>query len=128
LGKFGEAIYETRPWITFGEGPTKEPEGGFREYGKFLKLEYSAKDVRYTRTKDGGIVYAIVMGWPGASEEIVLKSFAKGAIGADTTVKDVETIGAEGATSWRREDRGLVVTTGQAAPDQSAFVLKVLTQ
>ncbi len=23
----GEAIYATRPWITYGEGPTKEPEG-----------------------------------------------------------------------------------------------------
>ena len=27
----GEAIYATRPWMTFGEGPTKEPAGGFSD-------------------------------------------------------------------------------------------------
>lgn len=68
----GEAIYATRPWKTFGEGPTVEPAGGFRDHGKFLKLEYSAKDIRYTQSKDGKTVYAVICGWPGA--EVVLSA------------------------------------------------------
>jgi alpha-L-fucosidase len=60
----GEAIYDTRPWQAFGEGPTVEPEGGFSDHGKFLHLEYSEKDIRYTQSKDGETVYAITMGWP----------------------------------------------------------------
>ncbi len=27
LGKYGEAIYDTRPWIIYGEGPTKMDQG-----------------------------------------------------------------------------------------------------
>ena len=65
LDRFGEAIYETRPWLTYGEGPTKEPEGGFQDAGEFLRLAYSAADVRYTPSKDGKTIYAILLGWPG---------------------------------------------------------------
>ncbi len=56
----GESIYETRPWLTFGEGPTRLARGGH-----FLgSVEYSAQDVRYTQSKDGSIVYAIFLGKP----------------------------------------------------------------
>ncbi len=61
----GEAIYATRPWKTFGEGPTVEPAGGYADHSKFLQLEYSAKDIRYTQSKDGKTIYALTMGWPG---------------------------------------------------------------
>ena len=57
----GAAIYGTRPWAAFGEGPTRLEEGG-----DFVSdIEYTAEDVQYTRTEDGESVYAIVMGWPG---------------------------------------------------------------
>jgi len=69
----GEAIYATRPWETFGEGPTIEPAGGFKDRDKFLKLKYTDKDIRYTRSKDGKTVYAIVCGWP-KSGSVTLQS------------------------------------------------------
>ncbi|MFB6120746.1 MAG: alpha-L-fucosidase [Halobacteriaceae archaeon] len=60
LDTHGEAIYGTRPWTTFGEGPTNLDGGGH-----FLDdVEYTAADVRYTRSKDADTLYAIVMGWP----------------------------------------------------------------
>lgn len=65
LGKWldtaGEAIYNTRPWKIYGEGPTQLESGGH-----FLgKVTYTAEDLRYTRSKDGKTVYVIAMGWPG---------------------------------------------------------------
>lgn len=51
----GEAVYETRPWDLYGTGPNWL--GG-----------YSSEDVRYTQSKDGETVYAIVLGWPDAGE------------------------------------------------------------
>ena len=51
-----EAIYGTRPWYTFGEGPTIQPEGHFRYNREFLKIVYSAQDVRYT-TSDKTITF-----------------------------------------------------------------------
>ncbi|NUB93426.1 alpha-L-fucosidase [Haloterrigena sp. SYSU A121-1] len=67
LDVHGEAIYETRPWDAFGEGPTRLEEGG-----EFIEdVEYGPEDARYTRSKDGSTVYAIVMGWPGAGELVL---------------------------------------------------------
>jgi alpha-L-fucosidase len=74
LDKYSESVYETPPWYTYGEGPTKEPEGHFRNREEFLKIKYSSKDIRYT-TK-GDVVYATFLGWPGANTEILLKSFS----------------------------------------------------
>ena len=55
----GEAIYGTRPWLVYGEGPTRSGGGGFSE-GK--DREFTARDIRFT-TK-GGALYAITLGWP----------------------------------------------------------------
>jgi alpha-L-fucosidase len=52
-----EAIHGTRPWRTYGEGPTKPRPGAFSESG-----EYTAQDIRFT-TK-GDALYAILLGWP----------------------------------------------------------------
>jgi alpha-L-fucosidase len=56
----GEAIYETRPWLAFGEGPNR-----LKKSGSFSgAVEYSGKDIRYTRSKDNKILYATILGWP----------------------------------------------------------------
>lgn len=88
----GEAIYATRPWNTFGEGPTVEPEGGFSDHAKFLKLEYSDKDIRYTQSKDGKTLYAFTLGWPG--KEAVFSAVKVVAAGPEAKV---ELIGRPGA-------------------------------
>ena len=56
----GEAIYETRPWRAFGEGPTRLRKGG----GFVGHVTYTPRDIRYTRAKDDQAVYAIALGWP----------------------------------------------------------------
>lgn len=56
----GEAIYETRPWLAYGEGPTRMERGGH-----FVgKVHYGAGDIRYTRSKDGKTLYATLLGKP----------------------------------------------------------------
>jgi alpha-L-fucosidase len=124
LGKYGAAIYETRPWVTYGEGPTKEPRGGFSDAGGFLRLAYTAADVRYTRSKDGKTVYAILLGQPTAGQEVTLKSFAAGAPGAEADVASVSLIGGD-AVTWRKEDGGLVLKFDAAPADKNAVALKV---
>jgi len=59
LKKYGEAIYGTRAWRVFGEGPTEIPEGAFTDTNRD---KFTAKDIRYT-TK-GATLYAIVLGEP----------------------------------------------------------------
>jgi len=58
MGANSEAIYGTRPWKTFGEGPTQVEAGHFKE-----DFNFGAADIRYTQ-KPGGPVYATLLGTP----------------------------------------------------------------
>lgn len=80
LEKNGEAIYGTRPWVVAAEGPTAEPAGGYSSREAFLNMEYSAKDIRYTASKDGRTIYAMLLGVPDAGSEIRFKAFAEKSI------------------------------------------------
>ena len=123
LGKYGEAIYETRPWYTFGEGPTKEPEGHFQNRQGFLNLKYSWKDVRYT-TKDE-IIYATLLGWPGEGEEVVLSSFSTDSLPEPLEVETVTLIGSKEELIWDQSDAGLSIKIPAVAPDEMAVVFKI---
>ena len=62
----GDAIYGTRPWTTYGEGPTKVAAGSFQDT---KTQNYAAEDFRFT-TK-GNNLYAIEMAWPSGKEAVV---------------------------------------------------------
>ena len=67
----GEAIYETRPWKVFGEGPTITLEGHLAD----LNFDgFAPQDVRFTRSKDGNTLYVIALGWPTDGNELVIRS------------------------------------------------------
>ena len=69
LKQFGTAIYETRAWVVYGEGPTKM--GGC---SICAPMEGTPQDVRYTASKQGDVVYAILLGWPGNGSQVNLTS------------------------------------------------------
>ncbi len=123
LDKYGEAIYETRPWYTFGEGPTKEPEGHFKFHRDFLKIVYSADDVRYTRKNKH--IYATLLGWPGAGKEIQLTAFASDQLPEPLSVKGVTMLGSEAELDWQQADNGLTIKAPSESPDEMAIVLKI---
>jgi alpha-L-fucosidase len=115
----GEAIYETRPWVTYGEGPTKEPAGGFQDHEEFLNLRYSAADVRYTRSKDGSTVYAILLGSPEPGTTSTLEAFASAGDVAEVTLLD----GAE--VEWSQDEKGLTVSAPAARVDTAALAYRI---
>ncbi len=117
----GEAIYATRPWKTFGEGPASEgvqlSAQGFNE-GK--GKPFTAADVRYTASKDGKTVYVIVMGAP--AEPLRLAAFGAGA----PRVRALSVLGADAAPGWTQTGEHLVVEPPSARPvSDAALVLKV---
>jgi alpha-L-fucosidase len=120
----GEAIYATRPWVTFGEGPTKEPAGGFGDAKKFLNLKYSYKDIRFTQSKDGKTVYAIMLGWPKAEETVVIKS-----LGTDQTkIAGVSLLGCDAKIEWKQTADGLTITVPDEKPSDAAVAFKVAVE
>jgi len=63
----GSALYGTRPWTVFGEGPTNVEGGDFNKQ----KLIYTPNDFRFTVKAD--TVFAFCMAWP-ASLSINIRS------------------------------------------------------
>jgi alpha-L-fucosidase len=58
-----QAIHGTRPWRTYGEGPTRVKGGAFAESGN-----YTGADIRFTAKRDA--LYAIFLGWPQGESAI----------------------------------------------------------
>ena len=120
----GEAIYGTRPWYVFGEGPTTQPEGDFANHKEFMKLKYSADDVRYTTKGDN--VYAVTLGVPRAGSKITFKGFEKNKNTKNLKVNDVKVLGTNHSVSWDHTPEGLVVEVPPVSGDM-AMVFKIET-
>ncbi len=126
LEKYGEAIYDTRPWYTFGEGPTKEPEGHFRNHQEFLEIKYSWKDVRYTTASK--TIYATLLGWPGAGKNIELTAFAVDSLPESLEVSSVELMGCDKNIQWNQSDTGFSLLISDEVPEDMAVVFEIETR
>jgi alpha-L-fucosidase len=121
----GESIFATRPWKTFGEGPASAGSEiraqGFNE-GK--GKPFTAEDIRYTASKDGKTLYAIVCGVP--TGPVALKSLGKTAGLLDRPIVRVEQLGAPGTVKSSLGDDALTVTPASAKPATDAgLVFKI---
>ncbi|NLR68799.1 alpha-L-fucosidase [Chitinophaga varians] len=116
-----EAIYGTRPWKVFGEGPAMESAvalnaQGFNE-GK--GKPFVAEDIRFT-TK-GKTLYAFLLGWPANNTALVKTLRASDQAGK---VQQVSMLGA-GALKFQQTPDGLTVQLPEQPPCKEAFVLKI---
>jgi len=62
----GEAIYGTRPWRVYGEGPTKAAAGSFHDTDV---QKYTPEDFRFTTM--GAALYVIGLVWPASGEAVI---------------------------------------------------------
>jgi len=115
----GEAIYGTRPWVVFGEGPTHMGGGGFSEA---KDQPYTAEDIRFT-TK-GEILYAIALAWPD-NGTLTIKSLPKPKHPLAGKVSSVRLLGYSGKLDWSQTASGLVVKLPSQKPCDYAFTLKI---
>ncbi len=72
LRRNGDAVYSTRAWDVYGEGPTKMGGGSF-----VRPVAGTAQDIRYTASKDDTKLYATVLGWPGDGGAVQLASLGE---------------------------------------------------
>jgi len=114
----GEAIYGSRPWEQYGEGPTAVPEGHFTDT---RRQPYTNRDVRYT-CKDGAL-YAILLGRPGG--EVTLQALREGGPLQAERIDRVSWLGAPQTLSCRQTPDGLIVQTPDPVSGEHAFTLKI---
>jgi len=106
----GEAIYSTRPWTVFGEGPHMIKAGSFQ--GESIG-QLGASDIRYTRNKAGTVIYAIALGWP--EQAVMLTSFGTAANQA-AKVAHVELLGSPESIRFAQSAQGLRIERPQRKP------------
>ncbi|MFD9113334.1 MULTISPECIES: alpha-L-fucosidase [Streptomyces] len=122
LKRFGESVYGTRAWTVYGEGPTKMGGGSFTR-----PTAGTARDIRFTRDKEGTVLYATVLGWPGDS--LTLTTLDSARIDLDS-LTSLELLGSEAGTyhdlgTPAQSATGLRVTLPATKPfDAPAYVLK----
>jgi alpha-L-fucosidase len=99
-----EAIFETRPWKVFGEGPNLVKAGSFQ--GKSVN-KLGSKDIRFTRNKANSVIYALALGWP--TEPIVMQSLGAAASTQPGKIANVKLLGTSEKVSWRQHADSLRV-------------------
>lgn len=117
----GEAIYGSRPWLVYGEGPTKVP--GTEKKGTDDQT-FTGQDIRYTTR--GGNLYAIALGRP-ESGKLLLRSLMKGTPYVAGPVCSVQLVGSTLPVSWQQGVDGLSLTMPQDAPTEAAYVFRIRT-
>jgi len=118
----GEAIYGTRPWKTFGEGPTQVKSGMF---GEEHIPDFGAEDIRFTsRWKT---LYAIALDLPSNTPHLLIKSLnTHNALLAKGEIADVSLLGSDSKFSWEHSDAGLKISLLPAMAPALAYVFKIL--
>ena len=116
LAANGEAIYGTRPWRVYGEGPTDVPEGAFTDTHR---AAFTAEDFRFTQ-KDG-VIYAICLARP--QHEAHIRALAAG--DRTPSVRRVKLLGLDGELAWRRDEVGLHIALPADLPGRHAFTFKI---
>ncbi|MCL5005879.1 MAG: alpha-L-fucosidase [Acidobacteria bacterium] len=106
----GEAIYATRPWTVFGEGPNLRAT---TVRGK-LTLPSGPQNIRYTRNKAGNVVYAIALGWP--EQALLLSSLGSTAANRPGKVTHVELLGSPESLRWQQTSAGLGIEPPRQKP------------
>ena len=100
----GEAIYGTRPWKVYGEGPTKVTGGAFHDAATDA---YSSQDIRFT-TK-GGALYAIALAWP-QDGNLTVRTLGQNSPQGPTKVRNIELLGSGAKLKWSRDAGGLHIS------------------
>jgi len=123
-----EAIYGTRPWKTFGEGPGAQKassgagmNGTAEHFNEKSRKDLTGADVRFT-SKDA-VLYAFVMGHNAVETRIAVLSPARRL--ETRGVTRVELLGSSEPLHWKIADDGLVIASPRSWPADHAVVFKI---
>ena len=110
----GEAIYDTRVWDIFGEGPTEIPEGAFTDT---KRNPFTPADIRFTQK--GDTLYAVLLAYPEG--EALITSLASGSV----DIASVRMLGSDEAINWTQDGAGLHMTVPVVQPCDHAFTYAI---
>jgi len=121
----GEAIYATRPWKIYGEGPSTQSseKGQFDGQKDVSGKPFTPEDIRFTQSKDGGTLYTIVLDIP-KDGKVLVKSLANDSPHWPGKIGRVRLVGGEDV-KFTRDETGLHVSLPERFNGKSAFALAI---
>ncbi|KIL94131.1 alpha-l-fucosidase [Fusarium avenaceum] len=123
LGRFGEAVYSTRAWDVYGEGPNQVTGGSFT-----APLLGNSSDIRFTRNKEGNTLYVSVLGWP-QDNNVSIDILGSDAVADLKTLKSIELLGDKPgqyeAAKWEQTKDSLDISLPAQPSESFAYVLKL---
>ena len=124
----GDAIYATRPWKIFGEGPSTAvaEKGQFDGQRDVSNKPFTAADIRFTQSKDGKTLYAIVLEIP-KDGKVTIKSLATNSANWPGKIRSVRLVGGSwwSKLKFTRDETGLHVSLPEKFDGKIAFALKI---
>ncbi|HEY3987838.1 MAG TPA: alpha-L-fucosidase [Acidobacteriaceae bacterium] len=113
----GDAIYGTRPWRQFGEGPTQIEAGQFHDSET---KPYTAEDFRFT-TK-GDALYAIELSWPKGGEAVI--HALDSGVGT-REIASVDLLGSTAPLTFQQKPDGLHIHVPAKPVGQYAYAYRI---
>jgi alpha-L-fucosidase len=113
----GDAIYDTRSWGIYGEGPTQVAAGSFHDTET---ATYTAQDFRFT-TK-GNALYAIELGWPVSGEAVI---HALGSAVGGQKIESVRLLGFDAKLQFQQQADGLHIHLPAQDPGKYAYAFRI---
>jgi alpha-L-fucosidase len=118
-----EAIFSTRPWKIYGEGPSTvhkptAKKGNFNEGNR----QYTSADIRFTTKGDD--LYAIVLGWPEQGTATI-KSLGLKSPQEFGKITSVQMLGVSDPVKFEQSDDALSIDFPKTKPCDYAYVLKI---
>ncbi len=120
----GESIYETRPWVIYGEGPTADAANPINAQGfNEGKQAFSAADIRFNKKGDK-VLYVTLLGMPEA--DITVKALGSKTEQNSRKIRSITLLGSDEAVTWTQGKDKLTIAKPAAAPAEEAVVYKVV--
>tara|TARA_R110001632_G_scaffold85373_4_gene187425 strand:- start:392 stop:1885 length:1494 start_codon:yes stop_codon:yes gene_type:complete len=116
----GEAIYDTKYWRTFGEGPTEVKKG---HHSEGQNKEFTGQDIRFTK-KDNKL-YAIMLAWPSNGKINIESLGSQSEYAKDLDIKGVRLLGSEAKLTYDQSTNGLLVNNLGTKSGDFAHVLEI---
>jgi alpha-L-fucosidase len=120
----GSAIYGSRPWAVYGEGPSTQAQAPLREQGfnEGRNKPYTSEDLRFVQK--AGKLYAFALAWP-ENGVLTIKSLATGAPHAAGQVERVALLGASAPLEQTRTAAGLAIKLPERKPGDYVYTFEI---
>jgi alpha-L-fucosidase len=121
----GEAIYGTRPWKVFGEGPASDSAAPLvaQGFNEDTGQPYSARDIRFTTKKN--VLYASCLGMPQGPIQIQSLGLDVGLL--NEKVNHVRLLGSDRGIQWQQSRDLLCIEPPRPVEGTEAVVFAITT-